>query len=260
MRAFRPARDVACACCRRAASPSSSRRSHPAGVFEGMLPAQAHARRLPPRGRLPRRHRRSSRARRRTRSLPTLGELDLHLIARGPPRAAVGRARRAPARRSTRRAGTAFAVWAPGGAGGQRRRRLQRLERARAPDALARRRPASGSCSCPRPPRAAPTSSRSAAPTDVVRLKADPLALRAELPPKTGSVVFEPRHALARRRLASTRRRAAEPHAGADVDLRGAPRLVAAQPARGQPLADLRASWPTSSPTTRSTSASRTSS
>ena len=48
---------------------------------------------------------------------------------------------------------------------------------------------------------------------DVVRLKADPLAKRAELPPKTGSVVHEPRHSWGDDAWIE-RRRAREPHAG----------------------------------------------
>ena len=66
---------------------------------------------------------------------------------RGPPRGALRAARRAPARARRRRR-------APRSPSGRRtprsvsrRRRLQRLGRAAAPDALARRRPASGSCS-----------------------------------------------------------------------------------------------------------------
>ena len=68
--------------------------------------------------------------------------------------------------------------------------------------------------------------------------KADPYAFEAEVPPKTASVVHTARARLARRGLD---RPAAQEHAarGADERLRGPPRLVAAEPARGQPLADL---------------------
>ena len=68
--------------------------------------------------------------------------------------------------------------------------------------------------------------------------KADPYAFQAELPPKTASVVHEPAARVARREVAGA---AAQEHAArrADVGLRGPPRLVAAEPARGQPLADL---------------------
>ena len=78
---------------------------------------------------------------------PTLGELDLHLAAEGRHEqlyerlgAHVARSTASPGR--LRRLGAHRAR-------GQRRRRLQRLGRPPAPDALARRQPASGSSSCP---------------------------------------------------------------------------------------------------------------
>ncbi len=69
-----------------------------------------------------------------------------------------------------------------------------------------------------------------------VRLKADPVAFAAEMPPKNASVVHRPEHVLAGRgvaRAARARRSAAR----ADLGLRGASRLVAPQSARGQPAA-----------------------
>ena len=58
---------------------------------------------------------------------------------RGPPRGALREARRARRARSTASPGVAFAVWAPSARSVSRRRRLQLLGRAPAPDALARR-------------------------------------------------------------------------------------------------------------------------
>ncbi len=82
-----------------------------------------------------------------------------------------------------------------------------------------------------------------------LRLKADPVASAAEVPPRTASVVFRSGHEWRDADwIAGARRAAAARRAG--LDLRGAPALVAAQPRRGQPLADPRSSWPRSSATT----------
>ena len=93
-----------------------------------------------------------------------------------------------------------------------------------------------------------------------LRLKADPCAYAAELPPKTASVVVDSRARLERRRLAGAARprpsRSAEPMSIYEVHL-GSWRL---EPARGQPLARPTSSWPTSWPPTRATWASPTSS
>ncbi len=231
--------------------------AHPAGVFEGVLPRQAHAAPLPPRGR-PTPTRRPSSCATRTRSRPSLGELDLHLIGEGRherlwdalgahPRTLDGAdghgLRRLGARLRAPSASSATST--PGTS---------------APIRCARSAPpASGSCSCPRPPPATPTSSRSAAPTASsasrpTRSRCAPSCRRS-----TGSVVFEPRTAwrdaawLERRRVGRAARRA-------DVDLRGAPRLVAAQHARGQPLADLRRAGRRARRLRARASASRTSS
>ena len=105
--------------------------------------------------------------------LPTLGELDLHLVGRGPPPGALGAPRRAPARDRRHHRRRLRGVGAVG-ALDQRRRRLERVGRPGAPDALARLAPGSGSCSCRASAPATTTSSRSAAPTASLRLKADP--------------------------------------------------------------------------------------
>ena len=80
-------------------------------------------------------------------------------------------------------AGVAFAVWAPTARARQRRRRLQLLGRAAAPDALARR---VGRLGAVRPRRAGgrrATSTRSARRRASCACKADPLAFAAETPP-----------------------------------------------------------------------------
>ena len=110
----------------------------------------------------------------RTRSRPSLGELDLHLIGEGRHEQLWDALGAHPRRRRRRR--TAFAVWAPGARAVSVVGDFNGWNERAAPDAIARRRAASGSCSSPRRPRATPTSSRSAAPTACVRLKADPCA------------------------------------------------------------------------------------
>ena len=64
-----------------------------------------------------------------------------------------------------------------------------------------------------------------------IRLKADPLAFEAEVPPKTASVVHEPQHEWADEEWLRSRRES-EPLRGPDLGLRGPPGLVAAEPAR----------------------------
>ena len=167
---------------------------------------------------------------------PSLGELDLHLISEGRHEQlwdALG----AHPRTLEGAAGTAFAVWAPGA------RAVSVVgdfnawnERAHPMRSLG----AAGVWELFVPEAAAGHAYKFAirGADGVVRLKADPVALRAELPPKTGSIVFEPSHRW-RDEAWLESRRAAEPHAAPIVDLRGAPRLLAPQHARGQPLADL---------------------
>ena len=129
---------------------------------------------------------------------PSLGELDLHLISEGRHEQlwdALG----AHPRKLDGAAGTAFAVWAPGA------RAVSVVgdfnawnERAHPMRSLG----AAGVWELFVPEAAAGHAYKFAirGADGVVRLKADPVALRAELPPKTGSVVFEPDHRWARRR------------------------------------------------------------
>ena len=79
-----------------------------------------------------------------------------------------------------------------------------------------------------------------------LRLKSDPLAFHTEVPPANASVVWEGKHAW-RDEEWLERRAATDPLAQPHVGLRGPSRLVAAQPAREQPPAELPASSPTSS-------------
>ena len=131
-----------------------------------------------------------------------------------------------------RRAGRALR-----GLGAQRRarlggRRLQRLGRAAPSRCGCAIRPASGSCSCRASPPARATSTTSSAPGGV-RLphKADPVAQQAEVPPGTASIVASPQPFRWTDDEWMRRPRAAPGAAGADLDLRGACRLVAAGPA-----------------------------
>ena len=96
--------------------------------------------------------------------LPTLGELDLHLVGEGRHEELWERLGAHP-REIDGAAGHGLRGLGAGGALGERGRRLERLGRPGAPDALARARRASGSCSCPASARAPATSTRSAAPT-----------------------------------------------------------------------------------------------
>ena len=99
-------------------------------------------------------------------------------------------------------------------------------------------RPASGSCSCPASAPGARYKYEILAPDGEIRLKADPVAFETEVPPKTASVVHDPQHEWADEEWLAERRKSSALD-GPDVDLRGPPRLLAAEPARGQPLADL---------------------
>ena len=127
-----------CASCRSEASPSSSQLTHPAGVFEAVLPR----RRTLPRYRLevglPRRGARGRARRVLVRALARRARPPPH--QRGPPRAALGRARRASAHARRRRGHVPSRSGRPERAPVSVGRRLQRLERARPPDAVARRR------------------------------------------------------------------------------------------------------------------------
>jgi len=125
------------------------------------------------------------------RWLPTLGEVDLHLIGEGRARAALGRARRAPSGvRHPGRQGRRHLVRGLGADRARRAgvRRLRRLERRRPADALAGQLRGVGSV---------PARGRRRRPLQVPRAradgrwneKADPMAFSAEVPPATASVV-----------------------------------------------------------------------
>ena len=120
-------------------------------------------------------------------------------------------------------------------------------------------RPGSGSSSCPDVAPGARYKFEIRGPDGRLRLKADPLAFRTEVPPKNASIVHRTAHEwrdddwLERRRAA---RRAHEP----GLDLRGAPRLVAAEPPPGQPAAHVRRARRRARGVRRPTWASRTSS
>ena len=151
---------------------------------------------------------------------------------RGPARAALGRARRQSSRARrhlVRRVG-------PGGAGGQRRRRVQRVGRPRAPDAVARSRRRLGTVRA-RGRGGRRLQVRGPRRRRPLLLKADP-SRRAERRRQTASIVFSSGHAGATRR--GSRAGARPSRTRADVGVRGAPRVVAPQHARGQPLAELR--------------------
>ena len=194
-----------------------------------------------------------------TRTTPSgIGPIDLHLFNEGThsrlyerlgahpwsrtaapaPRSACGRRTPRPCRSS-----------ATSTAGTSGRTRCSRASR-----------PASGTASCPTSGRARSTSTTSARATRGYRVdKADPFAFRAEEPPRTGSVVADLDYEwgdaewMASRGAAHRARRA-------DLDLRGAPRLVAALARRGEPRARLPRARARCWPTTRRGSASRTSS
>ena len=169
---------------------------------------------------------------------PTLGELDLHLVGEGRHEELYERLG-AHVRELDGVAGHGVRGLGAARAGGQRRRRLQLAGTGACTRCARSARRASGSCSCPASARARATSTRSCAPDGELRLKADPFAF-------AGRGAAEDR--VGRRTAPSTsgrddewlrRARAASRWREPDVDLRGPPRLVAAEPARGQPLAHL---------------------
>ena len=188
--------------------PVDLRLEHPAGVFEGVLPGIRA---------FPRYHLEVSYpdaapvvVRDAYSFPPSLGDLDLHLISEGRHEqlwTALG----AHPRMLDGAAGTAFSVWAPGA------RAVSVVgdfnawnERAQPMRSLG----ASGVWELFVPEAAAGHAYKFAirGADGVVRLKADPCALRAELPPKTGSVVFEARHPWTDQAWLE-HRRGVEPHA-----------------------------------------------
>jgi len=182
--------------------------THPAGVFEVVLPRK----RSLPRYRVEASYPDAEPVvvRDAYSFAPSLGELDLHLISEGRHEQlwdALG----AHPRTLDGTAGTSFAVWAPGA------RAVSVVgdfnvwnERAHPMRSLG----AAGVWELFVPEAAAGHAYKFAirGADGVVRLKADPVALRAELPPKTGSVVFEPHHRWEDADWLASRR-SVEPHA-----------------------------------------------
>jgi 1,4-alpha-glucan branching enzyme len=182
--------------------------THPAGVFEVVLPRK----RSLPRYRVEASYPDAEPVvvRDAYSFAPSLGELDLHLISEGRHEQlwdALG----AHPRTLDGTAGTSFAVWAPGA------RAVSVVgdfnvwnERAHPMRSLG----AAGVWELFVPEAAAGHAYKFAirGADGVVRLKADPVALRAELPPKTGSVVFESHHRWEDADWLESRR-AVEPHA-----------------------------------------------
>ena len=170
------------------------------------------------------------------RFLPTIGELDVYLLGEGRHRSlgAPRRARDAGRRRAGHRVRRLGAV----ARGRVRGRRLQLLGRPHPPDAEARLLRHLGAVPARRRRRARIYKYEILAQDGEIRLKADPDAFETELPPRTASVVHDPQHEWADEEWLEAAAQV-ERARRADVDLRGAPRLVAAEPGRGQPVADL---------------------
>jgi 1,4-alpha-glucan branching enzyme len=207
VRAFRPAATSVRVLPQRG-EPVALEQTHEAGMFEGVLPGKRSLRRyrlevgypdVPP-----------AIVRDAYSFAPSLGELDLHLIGEGRHEQlwdALG----AHPRTLDGAGGTSFAVWAPGA------RAVSVVgdfnvwnERAHPMRSLG----SAGVWELFLPEAAAGHAYKFAVrgADGVVRLKADPCALRAELPPKTGSVVFEPKHSWKDEAWLESRR-AVEPHA-----------------------------------------------
>ena len=203
---------------------------HQAGVFEGVLPRRRTLPALPPRGRLPRR-------------APVVvrdpysfaPDARASSISISSARAATSGSGTRSARiraRSTATTGTAFAVWAPEPAPSASSATSTSGTSAHIP---MRALGAAGVWELFVPEAAAGHAYKFEirGADGVVRLKADPAraARRAAAEDRLGRASSR----ITRWGDAAwmERRRALEPHAGADVDLRGAPRLVAPQPAEG---------------------------
>ncbi len=161
---------------------------------------------------------------------------------RGPPRGALGAPRRARARGRRRQRHRLRGV-------GAERARVSVVgdfngwDGARPPDALARRHRRLGAVR----PRASADGERYKfeirRADGCVVLKADPFALATEVPPADGlDRPRRSRHEWARRGVDRRRERGRRACTRADVDLRGAPRLVARATRGRQPLADATAS------------------
>ena len=191
------------------------------------------------------------------RFLPTIGELDQHLLGEGRHEEMWTRLG-AHVEEMDGVRGTAFAVWAPSG------RAVSVVGDFNFWDGRVHPMRALGASGIwelflPGIEAGAHYKYEILAPDGEIRLKADPVAFATEVPPKTASVVHESTHELGRREVAGG---AGEVRAarGPDLDLRGPPRVVAAEPDGGQPLADLPRAGRRAVAPTRSTWASRTSS
>ena len=169
--------------------------------------------------------------------LPTLGELDLHLAMEGRHEELYERLG-AHVREIDGVVGTAFAVWAPNARSRRRSSATSTPGTAGCTRCARSARRASGSSSSPASATGRSTSTRSARRTDACASRPTRSRSRRRCRRRT-------------RRSSTTRatsgptttwlaeRATQRPAARADVDLRGASRLVAAQPARGQPPAQL---------------------
>ena len=206
VRAFRPGAESVRVLPQRGA-PVELAQIHAAGVFEGTLPR----RRTLPRYRLEVGYPGVAPVVLRDpySFAPTLGELDLHLITEGRHEQ-LWNALGAHPQTIDGTPGTAFAVWAPAAravavagdfnAWNERAHPMRTLG-------------SSGVWELFVPEAEAGHAYKFAirGADGEVRLKADPLALRAELPPKTGSIVFDPGHRW-RDEQWQERRRETEPH------------------------------------------------
>ena len=198
-------------------------------------PAPQAAARLPARGDVGATDRRSSTTT-RTRFPPALGELDMHLIGEGRHEELWERLG-AHERELEGVAGTAFAVWAPAA------RSVSVVGDFNLWDGRVHPMRSLGSSGVWElfVPGIAPGTRykfeiRHGADRPGSRPTRSPRA--AELPPATASVVYSARPPLGRRRLARAPRRRRPPGTAA-LDLRGASRLLAPEPARGEPAAHL---------------------
>ncbi len=191
------------------------------------------------------------------RFLPTIGELDIHLLGEGSHEELWERLG-AHVREVDGVAGTAFAVWAPSaravsvvGDFNYWDGRIHPMRSLGASGVWELFLPGVGA--------GARYKYEILAPDGEIRLKADPGRVRDRDPAQDGLDRPRPPARVGRRgvdRGALEGQRARGP----DLDLRGPPRLVAAEPARGQPLAERTWSWPTSCRPTPRTWASPTSS
>ena len=169
--------------------------------------------------------------------LPTLSDFDVYLAGEGRHEQLYDKLG-AHEREFDGVTGTSFAVWAPAAADRQRRRRLQLLGRAAAPDALARLERHLGAV---RPGRGRRRALQVRDPHAVGRGPPQGRSLRPGRRASAGDLVDRPSLAArVGRREVDDPPRGGRPARAARVDLRGPPRLLAAQPGRGQPLAELR--------------------